>query len=237
MTSNPREIVDGEQKYRNYIYAYSIDPGGEDFVILDEERTFSIATRTQLYGNSMYIFVVDQLKDDGDAKLLRWDVETHELETLFDDKATFTPGEDFWVTEEGVFMDGTSFDDPVTDDEGNSVWERNVYFYDFSTEEFEVAFPTTGTGLVRYGFSDGLFTVRTNWEKAFDITVYDFNGQTVFAGTFDASILPDYSVTPLCFAGADENNLYLYSIGRLYLVCIPIDGGEPIVLHGNWTWD
>ena len=140
LTSNPREIVDGEQKYRNYIYAYSIDPGGEDFVILDEERTFSIATRTQLYGNSMYILVVDQLKDDGDAKLLRWDVETHELETLFDDKATFTPGEDFWVTEEGVFMDGTSFDDPVTDDEGNSVWERNVYFYDFPQKNLKSHF-------------------------------------------------------------------------------------------------
>ena len=242
LTSNPSAIVDGEEQYRNYIYAYSLDSGGEDFVILDYESTDWIDARTQLYGNSMYIFLLDRSKEDGTSKLLKWDVETHELETLFDGKTPFAPTVDFWATEEGVFLIGTTFNDPVTDKEGNGVWERNVYFYDFSAGEFELLFPIIGAGGITFGFSDGLFTVKNdrelwrNPENAFDITVYDFNGQTVFADTFDTNILPFY-VGMMHFAGADEKNLYFYTNFTGYLVCIPLDGGEPTVLHGNWTWD
>ena len=39
------------------------------------------------------------------------------------------------------------------------------------------------------------------------------------------------------FAGADENNLYFYTNFTGYLVYIPLEGDEPTVLHGNWTWD
>lgn len=239
LTCNPGGIVDGEEKYRNYITAVSLDPGGEDFVILDEETTNWIDGRTQLYGNSLYIFLLDRSKDDGTSRLLRWDIETHALETLFDGNAPFAPQVDFWVTEEGIFIQGTAFDGPFTDDNGNRAWKRSVYFYDFSTGEFESAFQVAGgAGGNSCGFSDGLCVVKTdrsiwtNPENVYDITAYDLNGRTVFADTFDAKILHS-TLGWANFAGADENNLYFYSEVYGALICIPIDGSEPTMVHGD----
>lgn len=233
--SEPSEIVNGAQQYRNHIAAYPIDSGEEGFVVLDEETGFS-SISAQLYGDSMFILTIDQSENSYPFTFRKWNTETHELETLFDGAPSFSPGNDFWVTDAGIYLEGTVIGSHTVDADGNDAWERNVYFYDFSAGEFETRFPfDTGSGGINCGFTGDLFVVRIRDEKdkKFRFIALDLKGKIVFETSCDTSNWPGGSLVPLSFAGADEENLYFYYSDTFtdpYLAVIPMDGSEPVIV-------
>ena len=219
MTSRFGTIVDGEEQDITRIVAYPLYSEEEGFVILDEGINY-LSIRTQLYEDHMFILTVDEsLGDVIRTTFRKWNIETHEWETLFDGEVSFWPGGDFWVTEDGFFLDGTVSGSYTTD----------VYFYDYSTGEFETRFSFTGEGLRRSAFGDGLFVTRFNRGLEVGIVAQDMEGHIVFEGDYDVSNWPLANVSPLFFAGADEKNLYFNWSGR-YMVVIPLDGSEPVIV-------
>ena len=233
--SQPGEIVNGERQYRNRIAAYPIDSGEEGFVVLDEEVGFS-SINAQLYGDSMFILTIDKSENSYPFTFRKWNTETHEMETLFDGAPSFSPGNDFWATDEGIYLEGTVIGSHTVDAGGNDAWERNVYFYNFSTGEFETRFPfDTGSGGINCGFTGDLFVVRIRDEKdkKFRFMALDLEGQIIFETSCGTDNGPMGIYDPLYFAGADENNLYFYNADTFtcpYLAVIPLDGGEPVIV-------
>lgn len=205
------EIENGETVYYNYVRAFPLDSKEEDFVILQEKSEVNSGVDTltmQFYGNSLYIITNNLSRavvEDGptlyDFRLRRWNVETHELETLYEDLGSslhFTS--ELWVTDEGVYFDRHSWKSP-----GSPV--VGIYRYDFETGEcgFQFDIGVDGTNV---GIADDLITGFTINNSG---GVYDYH---IVMKDFDGNILSDETYT---FDLKDVYQFYSPGVGTRFL--------------------
>lgn len=234
IAAQTNSVVDGEAVYMNYICAYPLDPDEEGFVILNEQCSPSI--KTQLYRDSLYIMTDDSSGDRNKLIFRRWDVESHEMETVFSGEVAFEIEYEFWATDDGILLAGYVVTGTDEDGNGNS-WEDSVYFYDFTSGEFSEAYPYyPGKDSLITGFTDGLFIVKTYKDNEIGIIAMDFAGQAVLDATFNTNGWPSNFLGSLQVAGADEKYIYLYNFDSTvtYAVAVPLDGGEPTIMwNGN----
>lgn len=221
----PAEIVDGEEKYYNHVAAFPINSDEEPFTILKEETSPNGCLSAQFYGNFLYILTSEESalsKDETtlyDCKLRRWDVESGEFETLYQDEgSSLYYSTDLWVTDEKVFFNRETANVPQEE------LKTEIYCYEFDTGECRSIFDT---GL--YGWSDpGVIAddLITGYEMLanhggiydFYVMIKDFEGNVLVEDTYTLDIRDGYAHYGLegldgisynvDFLGRDEEHAY-----------------------------
>lgn len=229
--NNDSTVVDGKAQRIARVLAFSLDPDGEDLVILEEENREWV--RLQPYLGGLYIAVVggEVGRTDYDLILYRWDIQTRELEEFYRGVVPFIMWE-LWVTDDGILMHG---DYPT-----ESGWDRSVYKFSFESGEVDELFPMVDSVEGEYTYAcsvaDGLFVANTvTGSGEMKLLVKDFQGNTVLDTTLRADWLTFNS--PMFCYGTDETYMYFfyhdYRNGN-YAAAVPLDGSEIKLL---WSSD
>ena len=218
-----KEIVDGEQTFHNYIAAFPFDSKKEPFVILEEKiqnggyNNLSI----QFYGGYLYILTNEGSTAHGDGeelydcKLRRWETETGELETLYeDDKSKLNWTSELWVTNDGVIFNRNTA--PTVD----APLENRIYKYEFNSGECEYLFDNGLRGWPNMGLiADNLITgyqITNNDDGIYDfyVVLKDFEGNVLVNDTYTLDIRDGYTnygfgrSYGVSFLGRDEGHAY-----------------------------
>lgn len=235
------EIVNGEQIHHNYVAAAPIGSKQEPFVILKEETIDGGYSNLaiQFYKGDLYILTCGPSPLSGDEEYLydctlrRWNAETDELETLYEDESELNWSSELWVMDDGVLFNrntSTTYG-PL---------ENRIYKYYFDSGECEYLFDNGIYGWANMGLiADGLvsghqITDRNDGTYDFYVMLKDFEGNVLVDETYTLDIWGNgnYDFFSMDFVGRDEEYAY-YSFsafdkdGTSYvsLVSVALDGG------------
>ena len=245
------EIINGEQIHHNYVAAAPIGSTQEPFVILKEDpidRGYSNLA-IQFYKGDLYILTCEPSPlNEGEEYLLydctlrRWNAETDELETLYEDESVLNWSSELWVTDDGVLFNrntSTTYG-PL---------ENRIYKYYFDSGECEYLFDNGIYGWANMGLiADDLvsgqqITDGNDGTYDFYVMLKDFEGNVLVDETYTLDIWGGYAnddiqdIFSIDFVGRDEEYAY-YSFaafdkdGTSYisLVSVALDGGGAQVM-------
>ena len=217
-------VVNGVAQQVARVFAFSLDPDEEGFVIFEEENYGWMSVQPYLGG--LYISTIDGDADrtDYDLVLYRWDIRTREMEELYRGVVPFIM-EEIWVVDDGILLHGQYPTD--------SGFHRGVYKFSFESGEVDELFPMVDSvDGDRCSVADGLFVANTvNDSGEMKIVVKDFDGNTVL----DTALKADWLTFdwPMDCYGVDETYMYFYCYSD-YAVAVPLDGSEMKLL---WSSD
>ena len=224
--SNPLTVENGETKIGAQVFAYSLD-GNDDIIRIFEKyvpETYYTSVRMRAYNDDLYIMNLsrDTSGDDNPClELYKWNINTHNIETLYDEETLFSAYE-FYITDDGILISGR---------------DGKIYFYSFEQKNISVYLDFNGeTGVYEYvSISNGFFIGQiTDEYGVMAIRVMDITGKMVLDSVFSVDFLgKDIGMRTLC--GIDDNYVYdLYSGSPgsdEYLIAIPLDGSDVRVLY------
>ena len=230
-------IENGEMNGYNYVCALPIDPDEEPFVILNEKTAGDYNLTMQYYDGYLYIITNDRVENQEtdrpryDFRIRRWNVETQETETLYEDlNSPYHWTMELWVTDEYVYFDREDY--------------SKIYRYDFKTGECGEFFDFEQIGL-GLGIADNIVVgcdkVDGDTESyELRIRIKDFDGNILIDDTY--SLKPEFTKfgTPMLL-GRDENYVYCVikgseetdtGINRKYtgIIQVALDGSGAKVL-------
>ena len=208
-------IEDGEPNNYNYVCAFPLDPNKDPIVILHEKTDGDYNLSMQLYGDSLYIVTNDVhvlSKENGDTvsgrdfRLRRWDTQTCQLETLYEDLGSLLHWTmELWVTDDGVYFDRIS----------QGPQRVGIYKYDFESGKCDYQF-SSGVDWNLVGIADNLvtgFQITDNNDGVYDfnVVIKDFSGNVVVDDTYVIDlndVFLFYNSWFIQFLGRDEACAY-----------------------------
>lgn len=241
-----KRIEDGEAVKYNYLCAIPLESEEEPFVILQEKTAYNDWVTIQRYNGGLYIITDDicgsyddfiELEQSDrryDFKIRRWDMETHELETVYEEeKSTIHYPTELWVTDDYILFTNLSVEES----------EEQIYKYDFETGEcgylFSSGFKTTWAQI---GIMDGLVSGHMLEDeigrRKLHTVIKDFDGNVLIDESYDLGPIDEVD-SLFCVEeprGRDEDHVYysIYTQGRsswcITIISVALDGSGARVL-------
>ena len=223
-------IENGETKYISQVFAYSLE-GDDDCIKIYEKyvpNTYYTSVRMRAYNDALYIMnrSGDVTGDKPCLELYKWNINTHDIETLYTGEVPFSAWE-FYIIDDGIL---------ISESTGGK-----IYFYSFEEQTISdyLDFNGESEDFDYISISNGFFIgqIPDDDKETVMIRVIDITGKLILDSAFSVDFIDKEQWThmSITLCGADENyvyNLYSGSQGSdEYLVAIPLDGSDVRVLY------
>ena len=244
------KVVDGETVFGARILAYDLNSNEECITVYEKDYGDTVYRPViQAYENYLYIMLpigerqwqieagMSREEHDPALEMYRWNIETHELETLFNGDVPFnTNMGELHIMDSGILISGGIIDysDPYL------LADWDIYSYDFESKEISQYLELNGMGFYSVQIVNGLFIGSMFGEiNRPMISVIDLSGKTILDKEYSPDFMNKYDIrSGFNFYGADEDNLY-YHLGGYdekedeLVVAFPLDGSDPLVVYSR----
>ena len=244
------KVVNGETVWGARILAYDLNSSEEGITVYEKDYGDTVYRPIiQAYENYLYIMLpigerqwqieagMSREEHDPALELYRWNIETRELETLYNGDVPFdTDMGELHIMDDGILISGgiIDYNNPYF------LADWDIYRYDFESKEISQYLELNGKGFYSVQMVNGLFvgSMFGDMDRPM-ISVVDFSGRTILDKEYSPDYMNEYDIrSGFNFYGADEYNLY-YHLGGFdgkedeLVVAFPLDGSDPRVVY-SW---
>lgn len=233
-------IEEAMQSERILVVQMPINNSNNDRVILEREipDEFNAHITIQPYLDDIYILVTIGQKGTeyaDEAELLRWNISSQTLETVFNTTVLAGVSNHLWVTDNNAII--ASFTGEIY---SHDFKEHTLGYIGNINEGIDEPYTV-------FGFVDGYILGNRYDDEddlSADVCVWQFDGQTVgdiaFSTSLRSHINDDAEIVNGLFVGSDENYVYYEVeecfngyVNSTYLFAFPLHGGQEKIVWSN----